>query len=116
MLRQEVQVPAGADPASRTTRRRAGRHGIFHVVAAASPRPVPAECPRDLALLRRYAPRAAREADAAGRNRWLDGRADKNAPTHVARVSNQELYSFWINQDLVVPTGEFGAALGGCGF
>ena len=61
-----------------------------------------------------YAPRAAREADAAGKGAWLDRKAAKG-PEHVSRVSNAELYSFWINQDLVVPRAEWRAALGKCG-
>lgn len=62
-----------------------------------------------------YAPRAAREADAAGRRAWLRRRADADGGDAIARVSNSELYSFWINQDLRVPVDEWAAKIGECG-
>ena len=61
-----------------------------------------------------YAPRAAREGTAAERDQWLDGRADPGSSAHVSQVTSAELYSFWINQDLVVPPAEFRAALARC--
>ena len=61
-----------------------------------------------------YAPRAAREGTAAERDRWLDGRADPRSAAHVSQVTSAELYSFWINQDIVVPVSEWRAALARC--
>ena len=61
-----------------------------------------------------HAPRAAREANREGRDRWLDARADPFGADHVAHVSNAELYSFWINQDIRVPAADWRAALLDC--